>query len=145
MHCLRCTRTLSHLVAPRNIISENWGWYSAIQHGWDLNSFAGDRHLHQDLHGLHQREAKRRWACDNIPTSSNVLGSSFAFYSSAATSKHNESSLKPSDQKIVQNLLVHIWPSDNPEFRWRVVGALGLLIGSKFLNIQVRQSFSQQV
>lgn len=42
-----------------------------------------------------------------------------------------------SDQHILRELLVHLWPKDNPEFRTRVVGALGLLVGSKLLNIQV--------
>lgn len=43
---------------------------------------------------------------------------------------------EPSDQHILRQLLVHLWPKDNPEFRTRVVGALGLLVGSKLLNIQ---------
>lgn len=42
-----------------------------------------------------------------------------------------------SDRHILRELLVHLWPKDNPEFRTRVVGALGLLVGSKLLNIQV--------
>ena len=45
---------------------------------------------------------------------------------------------EPSDGQILSELLVHIWPPDNFEFRGRVVGALALLAGSKLLNIQVR-------
>lgn len=45
---------------------------------------------------------------------------------------------EPSDGQILSQLLKHIWPSDNFEFRGRVVGALALLAGSKLLNIQVR-------
>ena len=47
-----------------------------------------------------------------------------------------------SDRHILRQLLVHLWPKDNPEFRTRVVGALGLLVGSKLLNIQVHHTAS---
>lgn len=39
------------------------------------------------------------------------------------------------DLKIVQSILPYIWPKDKPEHRLRVVGALSLLVTSKFLNV----------
>lgn len=40
---------------------------------------------------------------------------------------------------ILRNLTCYLWPSDNPGLRARVVTALGLLVASKALNIQVYQ------
>lgn len=51
--------------------------------------------------------------------------------------KSEATAAEPSDREILSQLLVHIWPPDNFEFRGRVVGALALLAGSKLLNIQV--------
>lgn len=41
------------------------------------------------------------------------------------------------DIKILRTLAGYLWMKDNPEFRWRVVAALGFLVGAKVLNVQV--------
>ncbi|KAG6544792.1 hypothetical protein Mapa_013818 [Marchantia paleacea] len=41
------------------------------------------------------------------------------------------------DMRILRTLSSYLWPKENPEFRRRVLVALGLLIGSKVLNVQV--------
>lgn len=41
------------------------------------------------------------------------------------------------DTKMLRLLLVTLWPKNKPSFRFRVVLALGLLIASKLLNVQV--------
>jgi hypothetical protein len=60
--------------------------------------------------------------------------------SASAPLKEHEQDSEPSERYILKQLLVHVWPPDNLEFRGRVVGALGLLLGSKLLNIQVSSS-----
>lgn len=35
------------------------------------------------------------------------------------------------DIKILQTLAGYLWMKDNPEFRWRVIAALGFLVGAK--------------
>ena len=42
------------------------------------------------------------------------------------------------DAAILRNLTRYLWPADNTEMKARVVAALGLLVASKALNIQVR-------
>ncbi|CAM6119974.1 unnamed protein product [Calypogeia fissa] len=44
---------------------------------------------------------------------------------------------KEADLQILRTLSSYLWPDDNPEFRRRVLIALGLLVGSKVLNVQV--------
>ncbi|MED6204420.1 ABC transporter B member 25 [Stylosanthes scabra] len=39
--------------------------------------------------------------------------------------------------KILRTLASYLWMKDNPEFRFRVVAALGFLVGAKVLNVQV--------
>jgi hypothetical protein len=57
-----------------------------------------------------------------------------------ADSLSGSATSKPlADRDILRHLLGYVWPHDNPEFRWRVSGALALLFGSKLLNIQVRK------
>ncbi|KAG8388802.1 hypothetical protein BUALT_Bualt02G0163000 [Buddleja alternifolia] len=41
------------------------------------------------------------------------------------------------DTKIVSTLTKYLWMKDNLEFRFRVIAALGLLIGAKVINVQV--------
>ncbi|TKY56627.1 ABC transporter B family member 25 [Spatholobus suberectus] len=41
------------------------------------------------------------------------------------------------DVKILRTLASYLWMKDNLEFRFRVVAALGLLVGAKVLNVQV--------
>jgi hypothetical protein len=55
----------------------------------------------------------------------------------ADVSSGTASSKQLADRDILKHLLSYVWPNDNPEFRWRVSGALALLFGSKLLNIQV--------
>eukprot|EP00039_Didymoeca_costata_P028619 m.21756 g.21756 ORF g.21756 m.21756 type:complete len:692 (+) comp7221_c0_seq1:62-2137(+) len=40
------------------------------------------------------------------------------------------------DSEIIGNMLRHVWPSDNPALKKRVVGALGLLVAAKVANVQ---------
>ena len=35
------------------------------------------------------------------------------------------------DIKILRTLAGYLWMKDNPEFRWRVMAALGFLVGAK--------------
>lgn len=49
------------------------------------------------------------------------------------------------DLRILQNLGSYLWPKGNPEFRVRVVVALGLLISAKVLNVQVPFLFKYAV
>lgn len=39
--------------------------------------------------------------------------------------------------QILKQLGAYVWPKDNPEYRWRVVGASVLLVGAKGLNVTV--------
>ncbi|EXB57588.1 ABC transporter B family member 25 [Morus notabilis] len=41
------------------------------------------------------------------------------------------------DIKILRTLAGYLWMKDNPEFRLRVITALGFLVGAKVLNVQV--------
>ncbi|KAL6957440.1 ABC transporter B member 25 [Sarracenia purpurea var. burkii] len=41
------------------------------------------------------------------------------------------------DTKILSTLVKYLWMKDNFEFRLRVIAALGFLVGSKVLNVQV--------
>ncbi|XP_057784784.1 ABC transporter B family member 25, mitochondrial [Salvia miltiorrhiza] len=41
------------------------------------------------------------------------------------------------DTKIISTLAKYLWMKDNSEFRFRVIAALGLLIGAKVINVQV--------
>ena len=41
------------------------------------------------------------------------------------------------DWQIIKQLGAYVWPKDNPEYRWRVVGASVLLVGAKGLNVTV--------
>ncbi|KAL5580465.1 hypothetical protein UlMin_012907 [Ulmus minor] len=41
------------------------------------------------------------------------------------------------DIKILRTLVGYLWMKDNPEFRLRVITALGFLVGAKVLNVQV--------
>lgn len=41
------------------------------------------------------------------------------------------------DWQIIRQLGSYVWPKDNPDYRWRVVGASVLLVGAKGLNVTV--------
>ncbi|BBN06323.1 ATP-binding cassette, subfamily B, heavy metal transporter [Marchantia polymorpha subsp. ruderalis] len=49
------------------------------------------------------------------------------------------------DMRILRTLSSYLWPKENPEFRRRVLVALGLLIGSKVLNVQVPFLFKHAI
>lgn len=51
------------------------------------------------------------------------------------TSLESESAM--ADMKILRTLAGYLWMRDNPEFRFRVITALGFLVGAKVLNVQV--------
>ncbi|CAH2069548.1 unnamed protein product, partial [Thlaspi arvense] len=51
------------------------------------------------------------------------------------TSSDSESAM--ADMKILRTLAGYLWMRDNPEFRFRVITALGFLVGAKVLNVQV--------
>ncbi|KAJ6885151.1 ABC transporter B family member 25 [Populus alba x Populus x berolinensis] len=57
--------------------------------------------------------------------------------SSSATTATNKSDQQVADTKILRTLASYLWMEDNPEFRLRVVLALGFLVGAKVLNVQV--------
>lgn len=42
------------------------------------------------------------------------------------------------DWQIIKQLGAYVWPKDNPDYRWRVVGASVLLVGAKGLNVTVQ-------
>ncbi|KAL0537564.1 hypothetical protein IC582_026543 [Cucumis melo] len=50
-------------------------------------------------------------------------------------SKGSESQV--ADTKILRTLASYLWMKDNSEFRFRVIMALGFLVGAKILNVQV--------
>ncbi|KAF1868830.1 hypothetical protein Lal_00048109 [Lupinus albus] len=49
------------------------------------------------------------------------------------------------DMKILRTLASYIWMKDNLEFRFRVIAALGFLVGAKVLNVQVPFMFKLAV
>ena len=54
--------------------------------------------------------------------------------------RHPASPVKPSeklDASILLSLSKYLWPADKPEYKLRVAGAVGLLISSKVINVQV--------
>lgn len=57
-----------------------------------------------------------------------------AFDQVASTKTASES---VADMKILKTLASYLWMKDNFEFRFRVVAALGFLVGAKVLNVQV--------
>lgn len=49
----------------------------------------------------------------------------------------NENSQAKTDWRIILKLAENIWPRGSPRTKIRVIGALGLLVGGKILNVQV--------
>lgn len=52
---------------------------------------------------------------------------------------------KIAEANILRSMMTHLWPKDQPALKLRVVGALGLLLGSKVLNVQVPFFFKAAV
>ncbi|WIA13719.1 hypothetical protein OEZ85_007271 [Tetradesmus obliquus] len=50
-----------------------------------------------------------------------------------------------SDREILATLAQHLWPKDNPEFKRRIVLALGLLVSAKLLTVQVPFFFKHAI
>ena len=48
-------------------------------------------------------------------------------------------------KEMIKTMLSYVWPSDRPAVKVRVLGALGLLIGSKLLNVYVPFIFKHAV
>ena len=57
----------------------------------------------------------------------------------------DESPAPASDLRILRELGVYVWPQDRPDLRGRVVVALGLLLASKGINVQVPYLFKLAV
>ncbi|KAG5233593.1 STARIK family protein [Salix suchowensis] len=57
--------------------------------------------------------------------------------SSSVTTASNKPDQQIADTRILRTLASYLWMKDNPEFRFRVVLALGFLVGAKVLNVQV--------
>ncbi|WWC73639.1 iron-sulfur clusters transporter ATM1, mitochondrial [Kwoniella pini CBS 10737] len=55
----------------------------------------------------------------------------------AAPKDVSDSSQDKTDWKIIVKLAGNIWPKNNPKVKIRVIGALGLLVAGKILNVQV--------
>ena len=47
---------------------------------------------------------------------------------------------EPSNAVILRQLAAYLLPEDKPEYRWRIGGALALLVAAKGLNVAVRIS-----
>lgn len=47
---------------------------------------------------------------------------------------------EPSNTVILRQLAAYLLPEDKPEYRWRIGGALALLVAAKGLNVAVRTS-----
>lgn len=65
---------------------------------------------------------------------------------------HPQNSITPEEDpkpissvEMIRTMLSYVWPRDNPSLRRRVVIALGLLVGSKLLNVQVPFILKQTV
>lgn len=55
-------------------------------------------------------------------------------------SPHEKRAAEMEDSAILRALWRYTMPEDKPEFKWRVAASMGLLIGSKALNIVVRRA-----
>ncbi|KAK4771706.1 hypothetical protein SAY86_013481 [Trapa natans] len=72
-----------------------------------------------------------------------AVSSGHTFYSTSSTgigkssSPHKGKDDRVADTKILGTLISYIWMKDNPEFRLRVIMALGFLVSAKVLNVQV--------
>ncbi|KAH7564701.1 hypothetical protein JRO89_XS09G0007900 [Xanthoceras sorbifolium] len=70
-------------------------------------------------------------------TTSNKDESTPAKSASEKIASENGASQHVADMKILRTLASYLWMKDNFEFRFRVVAALGFLVGAKVLNVQV--------
>lgn len=80
---------------------------------------------------------------------SSMVNNTRLLFSTSPTPKPDKDSDKPkqqtktvansdmADMKILRTLAGYLWMRDNPEFRFRVITALGFLVGAKILNVQV--------
>ncbi|KAK9803861.1 hypothetical protein WJX73_009688 [Symbiochloris irregularis] len=52
---------------------------------------------------------------------------------------------KLTDAEILRRLATYVWPRDNSEYTWRIMAAMGLLVGAKVLNVAVPFTFKYAV
>ena len=71
------------------------------------------------------------------PTTSSPAPSNKALNPDAVSKTVTEKSQALTDWAIIKRLAVNIWPKEGFSTKVRVVGALGLLVGAKVLNVQV--------
>lgn len=48
-----------------------------------------------------------------------------------------DASPRLTDAEILRRLAQYVWPRDNSEYTWRILAAMGLLVGAKVLNVAV--------
>jgi ABC transporter ATM len=66
---------------------------------------------------------------------SSPTSSAAAAPSSSPGATYEAAAERMSDREILSSLAGYLWPRDNPEFKVRILGALGLMIGAKLLTI----------
>ena len=79
------------------------------------------------------------------PAPSSQQPPSLALNSDAPSASTDEKSQAKTDWKIILKLAENIWPRGSPRTKVRVVGALGLLVAGKVLNVQVPFFFKEIV
>ncbi|KAH9310486.1 hypothetical protein KI387_025521, partial [Taxus chinensis] len=106
------------------------------------NGISGNPLLSKYLPGNHKRTMLGNIAClstsvrDNLATGSQQPeGSESGKLVKKGASGTSEQ--PGADIHILKTLAKYLWLKDNPEFRIRILVALGLLIGAKVLNVQV--------
>ena len=62
-----------------------------------------------------------------------------------ATAKIQAQEQRKADWAIIKDMSKYLWPKDNPWAKARVVGAISLMIGGKYLNVQVPFFFKEIV
>ncbi|TXG46829.1 hypothetical protein EZV62_026123 [Acer yangbiense] len=70
-------------------------------------------------------------------TSSNKDENASAKSASVKIASEISASEQAADMKILRTLASYLWMKDNFEFRYRVIAALGFLVGAKIMNVQV--------
>ncbi|KAH8895867.1 iron-sulfur clusters transporter ATM1 [Thozetella sp. PMI_491] len=62
-----------------------------------------------------------------------------------ATAKNQAQEQRKADWAIIKDMTKYLWPKHNPWAKARVVGAVGLMMGGKYLNVQVPFFFKEIV
>ncbi|KAI3996330.1 hypothetical protein MKX01_026798 [Papaver californicum] len=109
------------------------------------------KHIYGFLSDTPSPVGSRPFRESNLIHKGNSIHRGYAFFSSSAGDTSNGKPVKKkienkigqkeneqaADMRILKTLAKYLWLKDNYEFKLRVVLALGLLIGSKVLNVQV--------